>query len=53
MIRVWLGQLEAERGHHESAVRYLASVIYSLPAAPPPHPVPVPPRVPACPSARN
>jgi tetratricopeptide (TPR) repeat protein len=32
MVRVWLGQLEAERGNHESAVRYLASVIYSLPA---------------------
>jgi tetratricopeptide (TPR) repeat protein len=32
MTRVWLGQLEAERGHHESAIRYLASVIYSLPA---------------------
>jgi tetratricopeptide (TPR) repeat protein len=32
ILRVWLGELEAERGHHESAVRYLASVIYSLPA---------------------
>jgi tetratricopeptide (TPR) repeat protein len=31
-LRTWLGRLEAERGRHDSALRYLESVPYSLAA---------------------
>jgi TolB-like protein len=30
LIRQWLGELEAERGRHDHAIRYLASVGYSV-----------------------